>query len=760
MPVLRWVLVVTLVCWCLAQTRPANGEETTVRLGAGSYLTALPAGAKEPPAEIFRTENVRGPMPTNDWWSSLAWVPYSQRQFPHPLATQAGPTGLHIHYPTIVVQDRVIFGSMPERGGDLTLGHFQQTEFPEARVDGFSDWFVSVRWAAGPRQMRVSYGHGSPYVYALFEGGEPKVTFAKAPVVWAGSERDAVLGVAVDGKAYALFGPTGSTWSGVGTEILVNHNGGKPYFALALLPDRREATLARFRQSAYAHVTDTRVSWNYDAASSRVLTRFDITTKAYEGQERGTVCALYPHQWRHLQRGQLLDGQYASIRGPMKLLAGSGFSTSAAFPGVLPALPDVGRYDRAILKRYLDEELREPTAPPKDTYWEGKYLGKLATLIPIAEQLQHPAAGEWHRRVQDRLEAWFTASDKQGPKSRAAFYYNRNWGTLIGYPASYGTDVELNDHHFHYGYFIKAAAEIARRDPSWGTDVKWGPLVRLLIRDIASPDREDRMFPFLRNFDPYAGHSWASGHAKFGDGNNQESSSEAMNAWTGIILWGAATGDVALRDLGIYLYTTEMTAIHEYWFDVRGENRPAAYRPTVASMIWGGKSERATWFSPKTEPTHGINWLPIHGGSLFLGLFPDYVRRDYAGMVAEKGGTNWDEWADLIYMFQALADPAGALLQFTATERTYRGEGGNSRANTYHWLQNLKTLGEVDGTVTADYPLYAVFRNRSRRTYTAYNLSDQPLTVRFSDGQQLAAPPRQFAVQQAEVASPAPRDPG
>ena len=202
--------------------------------------------------------------------------------------------------------------------------------------------------------------------------------------------------------------------------------------------------------------------------------------------------------------------------------------------------------------------------------------------------------------------------------------------------------------------------------------------------------------------------------------------------------------------MGIYLYTTEMTAIHEYWFDVHQENRPREYRPTVASMIWGGKAERATWFSPKTEPTHGINWLPIHGGSLYLGRYPDYVRRDYEGMVAEKGGNNWEEWTDLICMFQALYDPAAALRQFAATADTYREEGGNSRANTYHWLHNLQTLGQVEAGVTADYPLYAVFRNQSRRTYAVYNLKAEPLTVRFSDGQQIVAQRPGFAVQTAE----------
>ena len=42
----------------------------------------------------------------------------------------------------------------------------------------------------------------------------------------------------------------------------------------------------------------------------------------------------------------------------------------------------------------------------------------------------------------------------------------------------------------------------------------------------------------------------------------------------------------ALRDLGVFLFTTEMNAIQEYWFDVRDENHPPAFTPSVATMIW------------------------------------------------------------------------------------------------------------------------------------------------------------------------------
>ncbi|OHB67008.1 MAG: hypothetical protein A2V70_01125 [Planctomycetes bacterium RBG_13_63_9] len=747
-----------VVAWILPSGQ-GRGAEEIVRLGAGSYAVSLPPGAREPQQTIYKTPGVQGKMPTNDWWSSLAWMQYSERQYPHPLAVQATSQGLRIYYPgdSITANRAAIFGAMPaEGGGDLILGHCAGVEFPDARVDGFSDWFVCAAFAAGEHGLRVSYGHGSPFVYATYRGGSARVRFAKTPVIWSGNQNTPVLGVTVDGKHYGLFGPTGSSWSGLGSETLTNHPGGKPYFSLALLPDDSSKMLTLFRTYAYAHVTDTRVTWRYEPESGILSTKYSFTTKPYEGATTGSLFAMYPHQWRYAS----LDGPtttYDSVRGTMKLGAGSSFTTRMAFPGVLPSLPDAGDYDRAVLDGYLNEEAERATAGVRDTYWEGKRLGRLATLIPIAEQTgNRQAESRLRDELNRRLAFWLTAvsttestatSTAGNPKSKGLFYYNQNWGTLIGYPASYGSDTELSDHHFHYGYFIRAAAEKARHDAAWAADDRYGGMVRLLIRDIAESDRRGRMFPFLRCFDPYAGHSWASGHAKFGDGNNQESSSEAVAAWCGMILWGEATGDRATRDLGIYLYTTEIAAIDEYWFDVHGTNHHADFPASVATMIWGGKGANGTWFSANPEAVHGINWLPLHGGSLYLGRYPTYAKKNYDALVLENGGTNWDQWADLVWMYRALEDPRSAIEQFNARPRNFVPEQGNSLANAYHWIHNLHVLGRVERTITADYPLYAVLRNGDRTTHVVYNMSDRPRTVRFSDGTEVRAKKRGFCVE-------------
>jgi len=731
----------------------ATGGEGVVKVGLGSYATQAPSGAKGPPEQVWKTEGVKGPLPTNRWWSSLLWTKHSLPQFAHPLAVCAQPGGLRVCYPNVAVAPIGIMAGMPGGGEDLVLGHSGVAEFPDARLAEWNDWFVTALFENGKSRMWVSYGHGSPFVYGLFQGGHAKVTLCAEPKVWSGDAASATLGLSVRGKHYGLFAPEGSTWAGLGTKVLSCNvpraEVVKVYFSLALLPDDKPETLRLFQSVAHNHVTDTRVEWAYDPAKSEVTTTFRVRTMPYqdpEGSDRSTIFALYPHQWMRTS-AKLLPGTYRSVRGEMKLAAGKEFATRSTFHGVLPVLPVVGGEDKAKLLGCLEEELKGKPPGTGDTYWEGKRLGKLATLAGIAEQVDPKLEAAFLSELRQRIEGWLNAADAQGkPRAKGLFAYNRTWGTLIGYPPSYGSDDQLNDHHFHYGYFLRAAAGIALRDPAWAADDKWGGMLRLLARDIASPRRDDAMFPYLRSFDCYAGHSWASGHARFADGNNQESSSEAMNAWAALILLGEALGDAKLRYLGIWLYTTEMEAINAYWFDVTGTLRPKEYPSPVLTMLWGGKGVRETWFSNKPEIVYGINWLPFHGGSLYLGLYPDYVKRCYDALAAAKGGKGFEDWADLVLMYHALDDAPDALRQLEARGGRMPIEAGNSRANLVHWLHALAALGRVDRTVTADHPLYAVFRGAKGRSYVAYNAGATPRTVKFSDGTMLEVKGKGFAV--------------
>ncbi len=715
-------------------------DAEVVKVGEGGYLTTLPKSCKALPEEIFKTSDLKGPILTAQWWSSMVWQPYSQPMFAHPLVMRCRESGLTVGYPgsKITSNKSGIFGS--GGGNDFTIGHSAVETFPRADCGGFSDWFVTAVFASGDSSLRTSFGHGSPYIFCQVTGGNTTVTFARAPQIWSGGDGDVVLGITINGHHYGLFGPSGSTWSGLDGAKFVNNAGGKDYFSVALLPDNKPETLTLFRRYAYNHVKDTHVEFNIDKGIVKAKYRFTFTPK--EGTNEGTLFALYPHQWKYTT-SKLTEMTYGSVRGLMKLGQGNSFSTEVPVQGMLPILPAQGITDRPRMIGYLKAEADKKNGGFGDTYWEGKHLGKLATLSGIAEAIDAPdLRKQFVDEIKRRLEEWFTA--KEG-KEQPVFYYDANWGVLVGSRPSYGSDRPLNDHHFHYGYFIRAAAEVARSDKAWAT--KWSPMVNLLIRDIASTDKADKMFPYMRCFDKYAGHSWASGDANFGDGNNQESSSESMNAWYGMILWGQFMGDKVARDTGLFLFNTERTAVEEYWFDVSGTNFPKDFPNVALGMVWGGKGAFGTWFSGDIDCIHGINWLPFTPASIYMGRHPDYVKKNHNRIVSvRKGGKDYNNgWGDLVCMFNALQDPATAAAYMDANPNC-KIESGNTHAFMYHWICTLNNIGLNDASVTADYPLATVFNKDGHKTHVAYNTTEEPLTVTFSDGGKLTAKPGQLTL--------------
>ncbi|PAZ02120.1 MAG: hypothetical protein CAK89_07340 [Opitutia bacterium AMD-G3] len=740
-----------LVCTCALA---CAGD--VVPTGAGSYLRGLPDGAKGPPVKPFVVEGVTGPVPTNTWWSSLAWLPLSETMFPHPFSVKATKAGLELNYPGahLGANKHAIVGM---GGHDLVLGHSGVVTFDEARVAGWSDFFVTTRMGAAGRGLTLTFGHGSPFVYADYAGGEPVVLFKSPPAVIAGDDKSPTLVVKVADRIYGLYAPSGSTWSGLGSARLSALTRGKTYFSVAVLPDDKPGTLELFQACAHNHVTGSQATWSYDQQSAKVVTRYAFRTVAKQGPDTGTLFALYPHQWRDA-RADFTGHRYGSVRGPMKLAKGSSFESTAFLPPLLPALPVTANVDRAGLKQRLATDLAGTPQLTGDTYWLGKQLGKWATLLPIAEQLgEKDAAAECERRLKTALENFLTVRAPDGREKKSSlFAYEPNWGTLIGYPASFGSDQELNDHHFHYGYFLHAAAELARRDPAWTQ--RWLPMVRLLVRDIASADRRDPLFPYLRCFDIYAGHSWASGHGRFGDGNNQESSSESINAWYSLLMLAEVIGDQELRAQAAWLLATEVSAIEDYWFNVHGDLFPRSYPASVVTMVWGGKGANATWFDANPQSIHGINFLPITGGSLYLGRYPAYARKNHTALLREladfrverKKGTvppnaPLDHWADILWMQQATFDATGAKANWAKRPPNFKPEAGNSFTQTELWLQVFEAFGTLDSAVTADTPFAAVFTKHGKRSYVAWNLSAKPVTVTFSDRTLLICPAQEIS---------------
>jgi len=734
----------------------ASDGQSSRFIGRGSYTTTLPAGRSGPsnangnPVTPKVTGDFTGTIPTNDWWSSLIWQyypdnPYSEAMFPHPLALRAWSDGLGVSYPTYVaLNNEYHYHFNPE---DIRIG-VSGLSAPDTRVAAYSDWTVTARWSDGAKTMEATFGHGLPFVYVTKSGGDAVISITSGPEqIW--YNNGGVVGLRVNGHYYGVFGPSGSTWNVVANPFgpLTSTLNGENYFSVAILPDNSTATLEYYRKHAYAFVTDTRVSWSYDESTASLTTTYMATTVLKESGSSNvsqSLMALYRHQWLNTSDPPITHTYvytYVSPRGEMRVLEGLSFSTRMVFNGVIPALPNEGTYDRNRLYGYVDDVYTSPPyVSPADTYWEGKAVGRLAQLVWIADQVGHTQARDaFLGTLKDRLEDWLDAD-----AGSSLFYYDSTWDTLIGYPSSFGTDTQLNDHDFHLGYWIMAAATVAHYDSSWADDGNWGGMVKILIQDVANADHRSTMFPFLRSYDPYAGHNWASGHANFASGNNEESSSEAMNFATGVILWGAATGDTKLRDLGIFLYTNIGTAIQQYWFDVDEQVFPVGYDYGTLGILWSNGGAYATWWTANPEEIHGINFLPLTGGSLYLGHDPDYVTRNYGFMVDQNGGQE-EQWKDIIWSFQAFTETGASAAAAKFGDGNYTPEAGESKAHTYHWLHNLNALGQVNIGVTADVPTYAVFSNACTKTYVVYNPEEDARVVHFSDGKVFVVPVRSMS---------------
>ena len=284
--------------------------------------------------------------------------------------------------------------------------------------------------------------------------------------------------------------------------------------------------------------------------------------------------------------------------------------------------------------------------PPQGVYFLGTWLGGVASVAQIAELY---GMNEEKTALLDILERYLVASLPN-------FTYQADTQMLVAKNTEFGNE-EGNDHHFHYGYYLRASAVLATLRPALRTELE--PVMNELALDIANTDRSSTRYPYVRNFSPYDGHSWADGDASFADGNNQESTSEALNAWYGVFLWGQVTGNATLERTGKALFATELASTKAYWF---GENNPfpSGYAHTIASLVWGGKRDYATWFSGQAMHIHGIQWLPITPASAYLGTLPNFTERK-AEILRAHPNPATHEWGDLYTATLSYSDPQEAV---------------------------------------------------------------------------------------------------
>mmetsp|Transcript_17043 Transcript_17043/g.35573 ORF Transcript_17043/g.35573 Transcript_17043/m.35573 type:complete len:1400 (+) Transcript_17043:267-4466(+) len=285
-----------------------------------------------------------------------------------------------------------------------------------------------------------------------------------------------------------------------------------------------------------------------------------------------------------------------------------------------------------------------------------------------------------------------------------------------------------NDHHFHYGYVLYAAAVLGRANPDFVA--QYSSYIDAIYYDVAHNsttvthnDEEEIFFPLARHKSWFDGHSFASGLFEFANGKSQESSSEAVNCYYGAYLWAKVRwgGGGESVDFARLLLASEITGAKTYWHMIPQDDKNSAesgfansgstnltniqnkivskeigaenWKPPVAYdsifqknyMVGNlGMTDATctTWFGTENVYVHLINLMPV------TAITAELFNKGYVN--EERKTLNKDEsvdyaWRGYLICNEAIVDPNNA---WTAAQGLISSQldAGLSKSQALYWI--------------------------------------------------------------------------
>jgi endoglucanase Acf2 len=746
--------------------------QSVINVGSGSYASSPPLNEAAKPflkgpaswgdqsqkmthRKLYVVETNTKPIPTNDWWTDLIYSKYSGDLWAHPIVVNAEDYGIYVKYPKTWNNAGTVMESKSQI--DIRGINFN----PESAVaNTWGDWtFDFLMKESATEYMKVTTGHGLPFTWCEFTGVTPQIVasatgyFNDAGAAITFPFTGDHFGIDINGDHYGIFAPAGTSFTLNGSIITANFSGTQKFLVVAVMPSK--AALATFNTYAYSIPRDSKVTWSYNAAAGQVSTTWALTNQNLkEGTETNTIQGWIPHHYKNSTVGFSMNGMtYATARGQLRCAVGKTFTINYKFNGILPNLPapktlasGANPYLPDRMKTMIDNYAAKGSYGG-DTYWGGKDLVYMGQYMMMANETGNTTAfNQLKTNLRTALEDWYTYTPGE-PEHYFAWYPNHK--SLVGMNASYGSE-EFNDHHFHYGYFTYATAMLGLYDTDFLT--KYQGMAKMVAKDYANYDRTDNTLPMFRNFDPWEGHSWAGGVGNPGDGNGQESSSEAMQSWGGLYLLGVSTGDNAMRDAGIFGYTIEARATAEYWFDRDRQNidytkytKPYNSNITAHGIGWW------TWFSGDPVWMHSIQWLPISPFLKYLYENPTFAAWDYNQMWTSKQLGGWDSdlgnesgIGNVVLSYLQISDPDNAATTFDYLWDNNKGTAKDNYTGgiSYYYTHSHRYYGEIQWDKYTNIPTSTVYLSSKtgKTTYVVYNPlpTEQTCIAYNASGTQLA----------------------
>lgn len=789
-----------------------------VPVGKGSYASYTPLiksrtnehGGDQSRYMQSRKLNVREregrPIPTNDWWTNMLNADdkhigqeLTGHLWSYPQYVQGMKYGVDIQQPSFWIANGTEMKSSTVLR--VTGEAFHPTQ---ALAESWHDWDVEFSETDGDKRMWVTMVHGMPFTWIEMQNISPEITIAKTGDTQMGNATIRILnaqGNDINGEErlsrmavmmtdgvhtdiYGVYMPEGTLVTvekGVAKMVFLGANS---YVVVASLHSFDDLTT--YESYAYNVPRETSVAWNYQQGT--LNTQWTVTAENLKGGSNTQVMqGFIPHHYRDGGSPQFsFSGEeWRTPHGMLKLATGNTFRITYPFSGMLPyyALPtDTERPQNPFQKERMMELLRNYANGGTfgaDTYWGGKGLTQMALYMTFAREMGETELFELCRdKLNGALVNWLTFSPGE---DNYFFARDNRWGGMIGYDTSYDSDT-YNDHHFHYGYYTYAAALLALVDDDFKKN--YGDMMTLIAKDYANWDKEDTRFPFFRTFDPWAGHSFAGGLGD-GNGNGQESTSEAMQSWGGLYLLGVALGNDKMRDAGIFGWVSEARGTAEYWFDrhtdpardmnsfhtATGNDYDNGYNIDYSKFRKEDQQNHLynsnltchgvgwwTYFSGDPVWMASIQWMPISPALDYLSEDLEFARWDYeqtmmykevGDFTADNGLGNESGLGNVVlsYLQRSNPDEAASIFDQMWDAGKNVARATDTGGITYYVTHSHLTYGEIDWTITADIPTARVFTKDGVKTHMAFNPTDNPITVRFSDGYMLNVPARRLAVE-------------
>jgi endo-1,3(4)-beta-glucanase len=614
---------------------------------------------------------------TNQWYSSLFFKEWSDQLFAFPLAFKLDAKGLGISYPRVNATPKTVFASYTE---DLKVSF--ESDFTNKTVLSPDPVSVGLELCAGDRQcMQTRLAHGAPVVgFTVAQEGIVKITAPSSTAIQTDGNQwtiDFQHGKYIVGVKRDHFIPLSEIAQQTSQTITLRLVAADQLI-IAIQPDGGSLNETQLG----AVVSGSRFTFS-EVGQNKLEATVEYLTNSLDQEP---VVALLPHQWQH--RTDQPIGTYNTLRGQQKLYQTALVTTTYDAPQPITVekmtatLNATEKKTLAGLIAKTTDEIIQVQAPA-GVYENGKHVFKLAQLLEIADAVQEKtAAQKLRQKLTEILTQWLSSE----PSSAASpFAYSETpKGVIAKQPNTQFGNELFNDHHFHYGYFLAASGILLDHTPVENKaqlSQRLKPGLDALTTDIANLDISTG-YPLLRNFDPYESHSWADGRATTGDGNNQESTSEAVNRWYGIYRLGQALNRQDLVKLGKVGWAMEAEGAQVYWLGQRPElyTFPTGYNFPIASLVWGGKLDFATWFSGLPSHIYGIQFLPISPAMGHVTSPETWAKYKDYGHSTEKNA-----WND-IYNMVAVANGQKDVNGQPIPNELPQYEGGNSAPWYFLWI--------------------------------------------------------------------------